>query len=252
MTSPRDKFLDTVRAAVRSGAGADAASSSEASAISAASDVDGRAADVLQQTAVDRCDLLLQLRESAERAGAIVSVVHSPEEAAEYIVSVTRNIEARSVVRSGHDVIDRLGIDAVLTEAGVEVTESSTPDQGDRLSKRDEIRERAAGADIGITGVDYAIAETGSCVIIPRTGVSRAVSLLPPVHVAVVEAGQVLPSLDELFLLRRSDFLNGTMGSYMNIITGPSRSADIEYTIVKGVHGPGEVHLILLDERPET
>ena len=86
----------------------------------------------------------------------------------------------------------------------------------------------------------------------PGPGVSRAVSLLPPVHVAIVEAGRVLPSLDELFTLRRSDFLNGTMGSYMNIITGPSRSADIEYTIVKGVHGPGEVHLVLLDEGPGT
>ena len=249
MTSPRDRFLDTVRAAVRSGAGEDAASNGEASAISAAaSDVHERAGDVLTQTARDNHDLLLQLRESAERAGAIVSMAHSIEEAAEYVVSVTRAIEARSIVRSGHDVLDRLGIDAALSAAGVEVTLSAAAHGGGRQALRD----RAARADIGITGVDYAIAETGSCVIVPRPGVSRAVSLLPPVHIAVVEAGRVLPSLDELFTLRRSDFLNGTMGAYMNIITGPSRSADIEYTIVKGVHGPGEVHLVLLDEGAET
>ena len=249
MASARDRFLDTVRTALRSGAGEDASPGPEASAISAAaSDVHERAGDVRTQTARDNHDLLLRLKASAERAGAIVSVVHSPEEAAEYVVSVTRNIEARSVVRSGHDVLDRLGIDDALSVAGVEVTLSAAAHDGDRQALRDG----AARADVGITGVDYAIAETGSCVIVPRPGVSRAVSLLPPVHVAVVEAGRVLPSLDELFTLRRSDFLNGTMGSYMNIITGPSRSADIEYTIVKGVHGPGEVHLVLLDEGLDT
>ena len=245
--------MDTVRSALRSGAGEDASPGAEASAISdVASGVDDRAEEVLRQTARDKHDLLLQLRESAERAGAVVSMARSLEEATEYVVSVTRSIEAGSVVRSGHEVLDRLGIDAALAAAGVELTLSAAAHDGDRQSRREELRDRAARADIGITGVDYAIAETGSCVIIPRAGVSRAVSLLPPVHIAVVEAGHVLPSLDELFTLRRSDFLNGTMGSYMNIITGPSRSADIEYTIVKGVHGPGEVHLVLLDEGPET
>ena len=101
-------------------------------------------------------------------------------------------------------------------------------------------------AGIGLTGVDYAIAETGSCAIIARQGASRLVSLLPPVHVAVVELGQVLPSLDELFALLRERFGEGDAESYMNIITGPSRSADIEYQLVTGVHGPGEVHMVIV------
>ena len=109
-----------------------------------------------------------------------------------------------------------------------------------------ELRAMAERADIGITGVDYAIAETGTCVLIPSAGVSRLVSLLPPVHIAIVTRGQVLPSLDELFTLRRRNFLDGKLGSYMNLITGPSRSADIEYTLVTGVHGPGEVHMVLV------
>jgi len=99
---------------------------------------------------------------------------------------------------------------------------------------------------MGVTGVDYAIAETGSCAIVARKGVSRLASLLPPVHVAVVERGQVLPSLDELFALRRHSHAQGDAGSYMNIISGPSRSGDIEQTLVTGVHGPREVHMVLL------
>ena len=103
-------------------------------------------------------------------------------------------------------------------------------------------------ADLGITGVDYAIAETGSCVIIPRRGVSRLVSLAPPVHIALVEPEQVVESLDDLLALRRLEYMRsrGRMPTYMNLISGPSRSADIEQTITIGVHGPGEVHLVLI------
>ena len=63
---------------------------------------------------------------------------------------------------------------------------------------------------------------------------------------AIVERGQVLPSLDELFALLRERFGSGDIESYMNIITGPSRSADIEYQLVTGVHGPGEVHMVIV------
>ena len=121
-------------------------------------------------------------------------------------------------------------------------------DEAKREVQRQALRRRAIEGDIALTGVDYAIAETGSCVLIARKGLSRIVSLLPPVHVAVVERGQVLPSLDELFTLRRRDFLRGDLGSYMNLITGPSRTADIEHTIVTGVHGPGEVHMVLIGQ----
>ena len=115
-----------------------------------------------------------------------------------------------------------------------------------RQEQRAVIRDLCINADVGLTGVDHAIAETGSVVLLPRRGVSRIVSLLPPVHVAVVRRGEVLPSLDELFALRRLEHSEGTLGSYLNIITGPSRSADIEHTLVTGVHGPGEVHMVLL------
>jgi L-lactate dehydrogenase complex protein LldG len=75
------------------------------------------------------------------------------------------------------------------------------------------------------------------------------VSLVPPVHVALVRPEEVLDSLHDLFLLRRLEFKRrgGEMGSYLNFITGPSRTADIEMTIVQGVHGPKSVHMVLVE-----
>lgn len=103
--------------------------------------------------------------------------------------------------------------------------------------------------DIGITGVDHAMIETGKRVLAARKVASRVVSLLVHIRVAIVELGQVLPSLDELFILRRSDLLERDTSSYMNIISGPSRSPDIEQTLITGVHGSREVHMALQEQR---
>ena len=248
-TNSREEFLETVRQALRTGEAPGRPDLEDRATPSRAStDVEARALHVLELAMSDGETLLARLEESAEKAGCTAVRVGTLQEAGKYIQKVARDLDAQSVVRSNHDILDRIDLDAVLSADGVQVVLMVQEGDSDKESQRQSLRERAAAADIGITGVDYAIAETGSCVIVPRAGVSRLVSLLPPVHVAVVEAGQVLPSLDDLFLLRRRDFLQGELGSYMSIISGPSRSADIEYTIVKGVHGPGEVHLVLLED----
>ena len=215
----------------------------------------GRRARRVADDVAERADELMgQLERSAAQAGWRVARVKSQAEAAEYIRRTAQDLEARTMLRSAHECLDGLGIDVAMAGTGIELEVMALGDEeggdegGDeaRESRRAEFRGKAIAADIGITGVDYAIAETGSCVLLARKGVSRVVSLLPPVHIAVVESGQVLPSLDELFTLRRQDFMRGDLGSYMNLISGPSRSADIEYKIVTGVHGPGEVHMVLL------
>ena len=211
----------------------------------------GRRARRVAEDVAERADELMgQLERSAAQAGWRVARVRTPVEAAAYIRRTAQDLEARTMLRSAHECLDALGIDVAMDGTGIELEVMALgDDEGDgegREGKRAEFRGKAIAADIGITGVDYAIAETGSCVLLARKGVSRVVSLLPPVHIAVVESGQVLPSLDELFTLRRQDFMRGDLGSYMNLISGPSRSADIEYKIVTGVHGPGEVHMVLL------
>jgi L-lactate utilization protein LutC len=166
------------------------------------------------------------------------------EEAIGYIESVARDSEATNIVRSAQDVFDQIPVDAALANLGLKVTTVLRDDENSREALREEIRQ----SEIGITGADYAVAETGSLVILPRRGLSRLVSLVPPVHIALVRPEDILESLDDLFLLRRLEYhqRGGEMGSYLNFITGPSRTADIEMTIVEGVHGPKEVHMVIL------
>ncbi len=106
-----------------------------------------------------------------------------------------------------------------------------------------ELKEACASADVGITGADYALADTGSLVTLSAPGEARLISLLLPVHIALVPKQRLLTGLDELFTLLPDP---AAQTSSMVIITGPSRTADIEQILVKGVHGPRMVHAILV------
>ncbi len=98
--------------------------------------------------------------------------------------------------------------------------------------------------DAGVTGVEAAIAETGSLVCISGPGRSRGLSLVPPVHIAVVRATDIIADLLDLWPRLRRD--GGTLPSSAAIITGPSKTADIEGILVTGVHGPERVHVIVV------
>lgn len=110
--------------------------------------------------------------------------------------------------------------------------------------ERDELKEACAAADIGITSVDYALAATGSFVMLSSHNEARLISLLPPAHIAVFPRSLILANLDELLTLlpRPADHT-----SSMVLITGPSRTADIEQILVRGVHGPGEIYAVIVD-----
>jgi L-lactate dehydrogenase complex protein LldG len=106
-----------------------------------------------------------------------------------------------------------------------------------------ELRAVCATADVGITSADYALADTGTLVMLASPAEARLISLLPPVHIAVVPAGRVLSGLDELFTILPRP---AEQTSSMVLITGPSRTADIEQILVRGVHGPGEIHVVVV------
>jgi L-lactate dehydrogenase complex protein LldG len=108
---------------------------------------------------------------------------------------------------------------------------------------REALRHACASAAFGITSADYALADTGSLVMMSSPEEARMVSLLPPVHVAVIPRARILTGLDELLSLVPRP---GDVTSSMVLITGPSRTADIEQILVRGVHGPGEIHVVVV------
>ena len=246
--SERDDFLANIRGALGRSTPLEAPVSEVPHSAGPPDELEERVRKVRELISRDADNLMSVLARVAETSGWKVARVADAQAAGDYILEVAREIEARSMVYSLHQVVrSALGLDA-LSEAGIQAEPVALGHESEDKDTQDRARLRTVmeASDVGVTGVDYAISETGTCVIIPRAGVSRLVSLLPPVHIALVEKGQVLPSLDELFTLRRDDFVNGNLGSYMNLITGPSRSADIEYKLITGVHGPGEVHMVLI------
>jgi L-lactate utilization protein LutC len=126
-----------------------------------------------------------------------------------------------------------------LAECGI----TSLPGVRSGITQLDELRGLCASADFGITSADYALADTGTLVMLAGPQEARLVSLLPPAHIAVVPRNRILTGLDELFsVLPRP----AEQTSSMVLITGPSRTADIEQILVRGVHGPGQITVVIV------
>jgi len=153
---------------------------------------------------------------------------HSTSEALDYVAERTRRVAS---VASNAPFLRQIGITAL---PGVESGFTDEPN----------LREACARVEVGITSADYALADTGTLVMIASPAEARLVSLVPPAHIAIVPAERVLTGLDELFA--RHPLPAGETSS-MVLITGPSRTADIEQILVRGVHGPGEIHVVIVD-----
>ncbi|MBU0751882.1 MAG: LUD domain-containing protein [Gammaproteobacteria bacterium] len=97
---------------------------------------------------------------------------------------------------------------------------------------------------VGITGCFRAIAETGTLMLCTAPATPATVSLLPETHIAVVAAPTILASMEEAWAAARAEF--GQLPRAVNFISGPSRTGDIEQTIVLGAHGPYRVHVIVV------
>jgi len=120
---------------------------------------------------------------------------------------------------------------------------------------RVSLREKFIEATVGISGANLAIAETGTIMLVTNEGNADLTTTLPPVHIALFGIDKVVASLDDAVAVLRRLPRSGTgqvMTSYVNWITGPSRSADIEQSLTIGVHGPREMHCVILDNGREA
>ena len=98
---------------------------------------------------------------------------------------------------------------------------------------------------LGITGVFCAIAETGTLVVLSGADTPTATTLLPDTHVAIVSVNRIVDTMEDAFALVRKE--RGSVPRAINMISGPSRTGDIEQTIVLGAHGPFRVHILVVD-----
>jgi L-lactate dehydrogenase complex protein LldG len=107
-----------------------------------------------------------------------------------------------------------------------------------------EPREANAEDPVGVTGAFAAIAETGTLMLATGPDTPATASLLPETHVAVLPVGRIVPHMEDAWELARAEF--GQLPRAINFVSGPSRTADIDQTIVLGVHGPYRVHIIVV------
>ena len=154
----------------------------------------------------------------------------------------------KSVVAWQHPLIDSLNMDLMLTDKRESVFStvnvSGEPVQNGSLSNRRQFDK----AFVGITSADYCLAESATLVIKSNREQARSVSLLPTIHVAVIELEQVIANLAELFVLLKGCGSSPSygLGNCLTMITGPSKTADIELTMVHGAHGPRELYLYVV------
>ena len=109
------------------------------------------------------------------------------------------------------------------------------------------VTEQAEEADVCITGCEALVARTGSAIISSRQYMGRTSTIFYPVHIIVAYARQVVPDIQEGLALMKARY-GANLPSMINLNTGPSRTADIEKTLVVGVHGPAEVFCFLVNE----
>jgi L-lactate dehydrogenase complex protein LldG len=239
-TSAREEILGKISQALESEANSEAAPAKLAPRRGAgahASSDDARALEIRGRCERERAGLLAQFESELLAIGVRVQQTDSIDAAAEYIERIALERKAKTVVAADAEVVERIGLQKRLGSNGIRyVTEASDAD----------LRSIAIDAGIGVSGVDYALADTGTLVLLARKGQPRSISLVPPVHIAIVKADQVVHGLDDLFGLLSSEKGVNDLGSAVTFITGASRTADIELTLVVGVHGPQELHVVVI------
>jgi L-lactate dehydrogenase complex protein LldG len=175
-------------------------------------------------------DLPAVFAKNAANQKMIVSQAPAAE-AAVQIVAFLAAHPIRTVAMARSVLLDRLALRPALAQAGLEVKtwDEMTLDQ-------------LYDFDCAITDVHCAIAESGSIAIKPSANHGRGLSLVPMYHIAVVEPRQILPDMIDLFAHLRDDPDRGNV----ILISGPSKTADIEMNVVTGVHGPNVVHTFIV------
>ncbi len=180
-------------------------------------------------------DLLEVWKQQATATDVIVHTATTANEVRELARALAIEVGASTFCSWADEHLPVHGVDAYLRTSGFEEVIVDLPG-----GTRAAVAETLGRVDFGITGADALLAETGSLVLTTGPGRSRMASLLPRTQFVVVDADKVVHSL-RAFLGHEQHTANTV------IVTGPSRTADIEGVLVRGVHGPAAVHVVIVD-----
>lgn len=183
-------------------------------------------------------DLLARFTSELTSLGGAVHHVQSVDEAAAIVADLAGREGSRTVLAWDDREFPVPGMGAALEQAGCRVLRQNAGEAQDPARRADW-----AAASVGVTSAAACLAETGSVVVVSGAGRGRLASLLTPIHVAVVSRASLQWSLPAL-LVASPDLASS--GANMVCITGPSRTADIEHTLSRGVPGPREIHVVFV------
>jgi len=207
---------------------------------------------VLQTT-----EVLRLFRYKAEQVSAVVQVVADVEEAMAYVVDICNRKEACTLLPSGCEFELSDETQAMCDQKPAKLI--AAPDLNPEHRKMflacckksgiravtEGLRDHLAGIDIGLTWAQFGIAETGTLVIDSTDEDLRLATMISEIHVAMLPVSKIRESAADLEQQLRKRM--GNTGNYLAMITGASRTADIERVLALGVHGPLELHIVLIE-----
>jgi len=212
---------------------------------------------VKNRSAADRQQLIRRLLEMAAPINLKVAVLKDRPAAAAAAVDLIRATapefgDQKQVVMWRHPLLASLKLADALAAQNVPLhvskIKTNAIDDASTRQDRERIRETVSAAYLGITSADFCMAETATLVMRTRPGQARSVSLVPSIHLAVITIDRVIADLKELYALLQwsPEFSGEGLTNCMTFISGPSKTADVEATMVHGAHGPREVHLFVI------
>lgn len=213
----------------------------------------------IERSAEEKIELFIQNWTALTGKVLVVDEAEANEKVGAWLKEVAAELGVTHVSRWEHEGLIGLGLDETLAEAGVAVVPwkaidggngSAAPagaDAGSNWAKRSELLKRTERCQLGVIWPEFAVANTGTLMLQCSPERGRSVSLLTDILFAVFRADQLVTRMGEAFSQITDGKSDGShYASSLNLITGPSRSADIENDLTIGIHGPGKVYAVII------
>ena len=192
--------------------------------------------------------LIEKFRTEFEGVSGKLAVCKNSDLVVDTIKDLIRSSHFKKVAVSKHSICRQLDLLEKLKTELPEVHFWGEDIDSENSFERFHLRETLAQVQLSITGAEYLVADIGSILMTAGAQASRQISLLPSTHLVIATPDQIYPNMAELFLRIGEEYWENLPGSALTLITGPSRTADIEKVLIKGVHGPTRLLVILLAE----